>query len=52
MQFAFRHILVLVESVASGHKRIKMRERLGDKIEEVQFDPYGKFILISYIIIT
>ncbi|KAF3421339.1 hypothetical protein E2986_12058 [Frieseomelitta varia] len=35
-----KHILVLVESVASGHKRIKMRERLGDKIEEVQFDPY------------
>ncbi|XP_043586449.1 39S ribosomal protein L33, mitochondrial [Bombus pyrosoma] len=35
-----KHILVLVESVASGHKYIRIRDRLADKLEGVWFDPY------------
>lgn len=44
----FRKILVLVESIASGHKLIRIRDRVADKLEEVYFDPYGKFILKTY----
>ncbi|XP_068975590.1 large ribosomal subunit protein bL33m [Bombus flavifrons] len=35
-----KHVLVLVESVASGHKYIRIRDRLADKLEGVWFDPY------------
>ncbi|CAB0035409.1 unnamed protein product [Trichogramma brassicae] len=33
-------IMVLMESVASKHKVITVRERLGDKMEFFRFDPY------------
>ncbi|KAL2736219.1 hypothetical protein V1477_012728 [Vespula maculifrons] len=35
-----RSILVLVESVVSGHTKHMVRERVADKIEVIQFDPY------------
>ncbi|KAF7392906.1 hypothetical protein HZH66_008739 [Vespula vulgaris] len=35
-----KSILVLVESVVSGHTRHMVRERVADKIEVIQFDPY------------
>ncbi|XP_059620395.1 large ribosomal subunit protein bL33m [Phlebotomus argentipes] len=35
-----KEILVLMESVVSGHKYIQRRERLADKIEIIKFDPY------------
>ncbi|XP_031826447.1 mitochondrial ribosomal protein L33 [Nomia melanderi] len=35
-----KFILVLLESVASGHKYVVKRERLADKLEVVRFDPY------------
>ncbi|XP_017892439.1 39S ribosomal protein L33, mitochondrial [Ceratina calcarata] len=35
-----KHILVMLESVASGHKRSQIRERLGDKLEVVYWDPF------------
>ncbi|XP_049700188.2 large ribosomal subunit protein bL33m [Helicoverpa armigera] len=33
-------IMVLMESVVSGHQCIKIRERLADKLELIRFDPY------------
>lgn len=36
--------MVLIESVVSGHKYTAIRERLGDKLEVIKFDPYSKFI--------
>ncbi|OAD62075.1 39S ribosomal protein L33, mitochondrial [Eufriesea mexicana] len=35
-----KFILVLLESVASGHRVIRCRERVSDKLEVVIFDPY------------
>ncbi|XP_043495989.1 39S ribosomal protein L33, mitochondrial [Polistes fuscatus] len=35
-----KQLLVLVESVISGHTRHMIRERLADKIEVIKFDPY------------
>nr|XP_050856610.1 39S ribosomal protein L33, mitochondrial [Vespula vulgaris] len=35
-----KSILVLVESVVSGHTKHMVRERVADKIEVIQFDPY------------
>ncbi|KYB29135.1 39S ribosomal protein L33, mitochondrial-like Protein [Tribolium castaneum] len=32
--------MVQMESVISGHTFNKIRERLGDKLEVVRFDPY------------
>lgn len=38
----FRMIMVLMESVVSGHQMTKIRERLADKLEFIRFDPYSK----------
>ncbi|XP_054012855.1 39S ribosomal protein L33, mitochondrial [Hylaeus anthracinus] len=35
-----KSLLVLIESVASGHKYVVPRERILDKLEIVKFDPY------------
>ncbi|KAL0117161.1 hypothetical protein PUN28_010182 [Cardiocondyla obscurior] len=35
-----KHILVLAESVVSGHKLVRIRDRLADKVEFISFDPY------------
>lgn len=35
-----KDILVLMESVASKHKVLSIRERLGEKLEFFRFDPY------------
>ncbi|XP_072753105.1 large ribosomal subunit protein bL33m [Anoplolepis gracilipes] len=32
-------ILVLVESLISGHKLVRIRERLADKLEFIYYDP-------------
>lgn len=39
--------MVRMESVVSGHKINKIRERLGDKLEIIQFDPLSKYIFNS-----
>lgn len=39
----FRFIMVLMESMVSGHKYNAIRERLGDKLEVIRFDPYSEF---------
>lgn len=36
-----------MESMVSGHKFNAIRERLGDKLELIRFDPYSK--LYKYI---
>ncbi|XP_015191277.1 PREDICTED: 39S ribosomal protein L33, mitochondrial [Polistes dominula] len=33
-------LLVLTESVVSGHTRHMIRERVADKLEVIKFDPY------------
>ncbi|KAF9420105.1 hypothetical protein HW555_003518 [Spodoptera exigua] len=33
-------IMVLMESVVSGHQTTMIRERLADKLEFIRFDPY------------
>ncbi|KAI8431914.1 hypothetical protein MSG28_004463 [Choristoneura fumiferana] len=38
---AHMHIMVLMESMVSGHKFISIRERLADKLELLRFDPYS-----------
>lgn len=43
----YRSILVLMESVVSGHQLTMIRERLADKIELTRFDPYSKPLSIS-----
>ncbi|CAG4961390.1 unnamed protein product [Colias eurytheme] len=35
-----KHIMVLMESVVSGHKFNAVRERLADKLEVLRYDPY------------
>ncbi|XP_038212516.1 39S ribosomal protein L33, mitochondrial [Zerene cesonia] len=35
-----KHIMVLMESVVSGHKFSAVRERLADKLELLRYDPY------------
>ncbi|XP_032665809.1 39S ribosomal protein L33, mitochondrial-like [Odontomachus brunneus] len=35
-----KNIMVLVESVVTGHKIIRIRERIADKLEFLHFDPY------------
>jgi len=35
--------MVMMESAVSGHKRIRIRERLADKLEVISFDPYSKY---------
>ncbi|KOC63241.1 39S ribosomal protein L33, mitochondrial [Habropoda laboriosa] len=39
-------VLVLLESVASGHKRVRFRERLADKQEITLFDPYVQDVVL------
>lgn len=38
-----RHILVLTESLISGHQLVRIRERLADKLEFIYYDPLGKW---------
>ncbi|XP_063538264.1 large ribosomal subunit protein bL33m [Cydia strobilella] len=35
-----KNIMVLMESMVSGHKFNAIRERLADKLELIRFDPY------------
>ncbi|XP_045451750.1 39S ribosomal protein L33, mitochondrial [Melitaea cinxia] len=35
-----KRIMVLMESVVSGHQFNAIRERLADKLELIRFDPY------------
>ncbi|XP_050344387.1 39S ribosomal protein L33, mitochondrial [Nymphalis io] len=35
-----KHVMVLMESVVSGHKFNAIRERLADKLELIRYDPY------------
>ncbi|XP_053598793.1 39S ribosomal protein L33, mitochondrial [Microplitis demolitor] len=35
-----KHVLMTVESLVSGHKINRIRERLADKLEFMFFDPY------------
>ena len=42
---AGRIIMVVLESLAgTGHKLVKLRPKIGDKLEQIAFDPYGKSI--------
>lgn len=41
-----RFVLVLLESVATGHKKAWRRERVSDKLEMLLRDPYGKCIYL------
>ncbi|XP_046674311.1 39S ribosomal protein L33, mitochondrial [Homalodisca vitripennis] len=34
-----KHIMVCMESVVSGHRTNMIRERLGEKMEIIRFDP-------------
>ncbi|KYM94393.1 39S ribosomal protein L33, mitochondrial [Cyphomyrmex costatus] len=42
-----KHVLVLVESVISGHRVVRVRERLADKLEFTFFDPYSKRLYLQ-----
>jgi len=35
-----KDIMVLMESMASGHTYNQIRERIADKLEVIRFDPY------------
>ncbi|KYN39985.1 39S ribosomal protein L33, mitochondrial [Trachymyrmex septentrionalis] len=37
-----KHVLVLTQSVVTGHRLVRIRERLADKLEFTAFDPYSK----------
>lgn len=38
----------MVESVVSGHRLVRMRDRLADKLEFIFFDPYSKYYLYTH----
>lgn len=40
----FRNIMVMMQSVVSGHTYTAIRERLGDKLETIRFDPFSKLL--------
>ncbi|CAH2982960.1 unnamed protein product [Chilo suppressalis] len=40
-----KHVMVLMESVVSGHKFNAIRERLADKLEILKFDPYSEYLV-------
>ncbi|EZA53128.1 hypothetical protein DMN91_005134 [Ooceraea biroi] len=35
-----KEILVMVESVISGHKLVRIRDRVAEKLEFIRYDPY------------
>ncbi|KAK7788422.1 hypothetical protein R5R35_001125 [Gryllus longicercus] len=35
-----KHVMVLLQSVVSGHKVTHIRERLAEKAEIIRYDPY------------
>ena len=35
--------MVMMESAVSGHKFVTIRERLGDKVEVLRFDPFSEY---------
>ncbi|XP_011703686.1 PREDICTED: 39S ribosomal protein L33, mitochondrial [Wasmannia auropunctata] len=35
-----KHVLVIAESVVTGHQLVRIRDRLADKLEFIFFDPY------------
>nr|CAD7199565.1 unnamed protein product [Timema douglasi] len=39
-----RNVMVLLESVVTGHKYIQIRERLAEKMEVIMFDPYSEYL--------
>lgn len=44
--------MVMMESAVSGHKRIRIRERLADKLEVITFDPYSKYASCATVPLT
>jgi len=41
--WSIRVIMVMLESLAgTGHKYVRLRPKLADKLERVMFDPVGK----------
>lgn len=41
-----KDVMVLMESIVSGHQFNLIRERLADKLEVVRFDPYIQKVCI------
>ncbi|XP_018341477.1 PREDICTED: 39S ribosomal protein L33, mitochondrial [Trachymyrmex septentrionalis] len=41
-----KHVLVLTQSVVTGHRLVRIRERLADKLEFTAFDPYIQKVTI------
>ncbi|XP_004925954.1 large ribosomal subunit protein bL33m [Bombyx mori] len=35
-----KYIMVIIESAVSGHQKTRIRDRLADKMESIEFDPY------------
>jgi len=35
-----KDVMVLIQSMITGHKRIAIRPRLDDKLEKIDFDPW------------
>jgi hypothetical protein len=44
--------MVMMESAVSGHKKIRIRERLADKLEVITFDPYSKYASCATLLLT
>jgi len=40
-----RRIMVVLESVVSGHQYNAFRDRLAEKLEIIRFDPYSEYCL-------
>ena len=40
--FHFRHVMVILESLATGHKVVKIKPKGEDKLEMILTDPYGE----------
>ncbi|XP_032678345.1 39S ribosomal protein L33, mitochondrial-like isoform X2 [Odontomachus brunneus] len=43
-----KNIMVIAESVVTGHKIIRIRERIADKLEFLHFDPYKDTMHIGF----
>ena len=41
-----KNVLVQIESIATGHKYLVVRERLADKLEVAKFDPFVQAMVL------
>lgn len=39
--FSFRFVMVILESLITGHKAVGIRPRIKEELKMLRYDPYG-----------